>query len=418
MTPEALGTVAEVAVLLLFSAFFSGSETALTAVSRPRIHTRVEKGDRLAMRVQRLLDRRERTIGAILLGNNLVNILASALATRTFVQTFGNAGVLYATAMMTMLILLFAEILPKTLAIRHADRAAPWLAIPIEPLVTLLTPLSAGVGALFRIGGRIGGRAGTGRIAEVTEELRGAIELAAVAGVGKEHRDMLRSVLDLERVTVGEIMVHRSSMTTLDADADLLEILGQVAASPYTRFPVWRKGRENIIGVLHEKALLNSLREKGRRGTPGIAELLEQAWYVPETISLARQLEAFRARTQRLALVVDEYGEVQGLIALEDIVEEVVGEIPSEFDRKSIALPQADGSVIVPGSSTLRDLNRRFDWDLPDDEASTLAGLAIETAERIPEVGDSVDVSSFRLSVVARRRANLTRIRITRIEEE
>lgn len=413
MTGDLYGDLVAIAGLLLLSAFFSGSETALTAVSRPLVHGRAERGDRAALRVQRLLDRREQMISAILLGNNLVNILASALATRLLVASFGGAGVLYATAVMTALILIFAEVLPKTLAIRHADRVAPVVAVPIAPLVAALAPLTGVVSWLFRVVGRIGGR--TPRPAEVTEELRGAIELAATAGVGKGPRDMLRSVLDLDRVTVGEVMVHRSSMTTISADAPFAEAAALVTASPYSRFPVWRGERENIVGILHAKALLQALRAGAR--PVSLLGLCDPPWFVPDTATLARQLDAFRTRRQRLALVVDEYGELEGLITFEDVLEEIVGAIADEFDRPAAAPSlEADGSAVVPGSSTIRDVNRRFDWSLPDDEASTVAGLAIEAAARLPDVGESMEVEDYRLTVVARTRAHLTRVRIAKRE--
>lgn len=413
MTPGLYGDIAAIAGLLLLSAFFSGSETALTAVSRPLVHGRAERGDRAALRVKRLLDRREQMISAILFGNNLVNILASALATRLLVSSFGGAGVLYATAVMTTLILVFAEVLPKTFAIRHADRAAPVVAVPIAPLVAALTPLTVVVAWLFRAVGRIGGPAP--RPAEVTEELRGAIELAATAGVGKGRRDMLRSVLDLDRVTVGEVMVHRSAMTTIAADAPLAAAAALAAASPYSRFPVWSGERENIVGVLHAKALLAAFREGARPGP--IEGFCDPPWFVPETATLARQLEAFRTRRQRLALVVDEYGELEGLITLEDVLEEIVGAIADESDRPAAAPAlEADGSAVVPGSATIRDVNRRFDWSLPDDDAATVAGLAIEAAARLPDVGESAEIADYRLTVVARTRAHLTRVRIAKIE--
>ena len=400
-----------IAGLLLLSAFFSGSETALTAVSRPWIHLHAARGDRRALRVQRLLDRREQMISAILLGNNLVNILASAIATRALIERFGGAGVLYATVVMTALVLVFAEILPKTFAIRHADRIAPWVAIPVAPLVILLTPLTIVVAAVFRLGGRLGRAAATGRTAR--EELRGAIELAATAGVRRRDRNMLRSVLDLDQVTVRSVMVPRVRMYTLDASKPTDALVAEVLEHPYTRYPVWENERENIIGVLHVRKLFMHIQEAGGPRSVEVREVLDEPWYVPDVTTLANQLDSFRAKQTPMALVVDEYGALEGLVTLKDILEDIVGDIPDEFDPvRTLPPPGADRSVVVPGDTSIRDLNRRYDWQLPTDGAPTIAGLVIDEAEELPEEGAEVQVPGFAVRVLKKDGARLVRLRL------
>lgn len=403
--------LAAIGGLLLLSAFFSGSETALTAASRPWIHLHAARGDRRALRVQRLLDRREQMISAILLGNNLVNILASALATRALIERFGGAGVLYATVVMTLLVLVFAEILPKTVAIRHADRIAPWVAIPVAPLVTLLTPMTMVVGAVFRLGGRLGRAASTGRTAR--EELRGAIELAATTGVRRRDRNMLRSVLDLDHVTVRSVMVPRVRMLTLDASQPTDVLATEVLRNPYTRYPVWEDERENIIGILHARKLFMRIQQMGGAKSIDIREVLDEPWYVPDVTTLAHQLDSFRARQTPMALVVDEYGALEGLVTLKDILEDIVGDIPDEFDPvRTLPQPETDQSVIVPGDTSVRDLNRRYDWQLPTDGAPTIAGLVIDEAEELPEEGAEVQVPGFSVQVLRKDGARLVRLRL------
>ncbi len=411
MTPLS-ADLAAIAALLLLSAFFSGSETALTAASRPWIHLHAGRGDRRALRVQWLLERREQMISAILLGNNLVNILASALATRALIERFGGAGVVYATVAMTALVLVFAEILPKTIAIRHADRIAPWVAIPIAPLVRILTPMTVIVTAVFRFGGRIGRRrASSGRSAR--EELRGAIELAATTGVRRRDRNMLRSVLDLDHVTVPSVMVPRVRMVTLDASQPLDAIVAEVLKNPYTRYPVWAGERERIVGILHVRRLFMHLHQANGRPPVDIREILDDPWYVPDVTTLAHQLDSFRARQTPMALVVDEYGELEGLVTLKDILEDIVGDLPDEFDSvATLPQPGSDQSVVVPGATSVRDLNRRYDWELPTDGAPTIAGLVIDAAEGLPEEGAEIRVPGFAVQVTKKDGARLVRLRL------
>lgn len=417
-------TVIAILFLIVLSACFSGSETALTAASRPLMHQLEQTGDHRAGIVNRLRRRTDRLIGAILLGNNLVNILASALATSVLIAAFGEAGVVYATIGMTVLVLVFAEILPKTYAFSHANDVALRIAPAVLFVVRLLSPLTHAIqsvvnGALRLVGTDPEAEQGFGPSAE---ELRGAIELHSGEGQVDQERAMLRSILDLTEVEVGEIMVHRKNVTMVDADSTAEAIVAQVLGSPYTRIPLWRGNSDNIVGVIHAKALLRAVRSReGNVGGVDVVALAAKPWFVPESTTLLDQLQAFRRRREHFALVVDEYGTFMGVVTLEDILEEIVGDILDEHDIPAPGVVrQADGSYVVQGSVTIRDLNRRFEWNLPDEDAATIAGLVLHEARRIPEVGQAFMFFGMRFEVLRRHRHQVTSIRITppSVEEE
>ncbi len=410
-------TAGAIVLLLILSAFFSGSETALTVASRPLMHQMAQNGDRRAIMVNQLRERTDRLIGSILLGNNLVNILASALATSLMISLFGEAGVVYATFGMTLLVLVFSEIMPKTYAFNHANALALGLAPVVRLVVRVLSPITnsiqAVVNAVFRTFGA-DPRAQQG-IGPSSEELRGAIELHTGEGEPvQQERAMLRSILDLSEVEVGEIMIHRKNVSMIDADAPTETIVGQVLASPYTRIPLWRGEPDNIIGVIHAKALLRAVRAEGVREEIDVVALAVKPWFVPDSTTLLDQLQAFRRRREHFALVVDEYGTFMGIVTLEDILEEIVGDIVDEHDIPAPGVVrQPDGSYIVQGSVTIRDLNRRFEWSLPDQDAATIAGLVLHEVRRIPEVGQAFMFYGMRFEILRRHRHQITSIRIT-----
>ncbi|MBT5374791.1 MAG: HlyC/CorC family transporter [Rhodospirillaceae bacterium] len=419
---EIWAAIGAIFLLLFFSAFFSGAETALTAVSRARIHQLAKEGNRRAKLIKKLHEHKERLIGTVLLANNLVNILASALATSLLIGYFGESGVAYATIVMTILVLVFAEVLPKTYAINYAEKTAIWAVPIIRVLVTVLYPLTHAVqlvvkGVLHLFGVKIIGDIGT--ISE--EELRGAIDLHVKAEPEHHHeRAMLRSILDLDQVEVGEIMVHRKDVFMIDSDLAAKTIVEQVLSSPYTRIPLWRGEADNIIGVIHAKTLLSAVnRPEGISDRLDTASLAAKPWFVPETTTLFQQLQAFRARREHFALVVDEYGALMGVVTLEDILEEIVGDISDEFDLAVPGAavpgvkPQGENSYIIDGDVTLRDLNRRFDWQLPDEEAATLAGLVLQEAQRIPDIGQVFNFHGFRFEILRRHRNQITSLFVT-----
>ncbi len=408
--------------LLMASAFTSGTETAMTAATPARIHHLANSGNRRAKLAKGLLEQKESLIGSLLLGNNLFNVLATAIAADVLIKLSGDAGIAYATLIMTVLVVIFAEVLPKTYAIRNPERMA-LAASPIANLLVLvLTPVTKLVQWLINSAFRlVGVRTQTGLYSSPFDAVRGTIDMHAEQGtMTKQDRDMLGGILDLSDVEVREIMTHRRTMETIDADQPLQQILEQVVASPYSRFPIWRGEPESIIGVLHAKDLLSAVQEHGRTlEGQKLADLYQRPWFIPDTTPLKRQLIAFRQRRQHLAMVVDEYGDLEGLVTLEDIMEEIVGEIADEKDVEPEGiLPQADGSYLVSGWITVRDLNRAFDWKLPDEEASTIAGLVIHEAQRIPEVGQNFAFHGFRFVVLRRQRNQIVLLKVVPPEPE
>lgn len=415
---EVLITCGIVLVLLILSGFFSGSETALTAASRARMHQASKQGNRRADIVNRLHEQKDRLIGAILLGNNLVNILASALATSIMLKIFGEAGVIYATLVMTMLVLVFAEVLPKTYALVHSDKAALFVAPVIDIVVKVFSPIVSAVQWLVR--GTLGlfGVVLTNEVSSEyhEEELRGVIDLHNGADPEiEQERQMLRSILDLDDVEVSEIMTHRRNVAMLDVSAPLEKSVDDVLASQFTRFPIYRGDFDEIIGVVHAKALLREMRNKeGKIEGIDLEAIAASPWFIPDTTSLLDQLQAFRARREHFALVIDEYGTFMGIVTLEDILEEIVGDISDETDDVGVpgVRQEPDGSYTVDGTVTLRDLDRDLGWVLPDDDASTLAGLILHEARMIPNQGQTFIFFGFRFEILRRLRNQITAIKV------
>ncbi|MEO1732453.1 MAG: HlyC/CorC family transporter [Pseudomonadota bacterium] len=418
-------TTLPILLLLVLSAFFSGSETALTAASRGKLRAQADKGSKGAERALNITEDNERLIGSVLLGNNMVNILATSLATALFTRAFGESGVALATLVMTLLVLIFAEVLPKTYAITNSEKAASFVAYPISLVVTVFAPIVSAVRLLVRgvlrvFGVRIDPDS---HIMAVREEIAGALQLGHSEGVvEKEDRDRILGALDLADRFVEEIMLHRSGIEMIDAASEPEAILKQCLDSPHTRLPVFQDEQENIIGVVHAKDLLRAMYATigGPDGdatalkTFQITEVAMPPYFVPETTNLDDQMREFLRLRTHFALVVDEYGSLQGLITLEDILEEIVGEITDEFDTEEdqAFVQSIDGQYVVEGATTIRDLNRAKDWSLPDDEANTVAGLVIHEAQMIPTVGQVFSFHGFRFEVTAREGNRVTELKI------
>ena len=415
-----LYATAPIILLLAVSALFSAAETALTAVSRGRMHQMEQEGSLAARRVNRLVANRERMIGAVLLGNTFINILTSSLTTALLEDHLGGHAVAVTTAIMTVVILIFVETLPKTLAIARTDRVALALATPLQGVVSLLGPVIGtvqwlvwGVLSLFGVGPQT---------PEVTadaahEEIRGAVALHHKEGsVEREHRNMIGGILDLRELTVADVMMHRTHMTSVDADLPARDIVAAVLESQHTRVPLWRGEPENIIGVLHAKHLaLAMIEHRGDLAALNMAGLATPPWFVPETTTLEEQLDAFRDQRTHFALVVDEYGALQGLVTLEDILGEIFGELPDEhqaLERPDVRR-RPDGSYLVDGTVPIRDLNRELDWNLPDEGATTIAGLVIHEAQTIPEPGQRFAFFGYKVEVLRRQRNQITALRVT-----
>ncbi|MEM6780424.1 MAG: HlyC/CorC family transporter [Pseudomonadota bacterium] len=411
-------SIGAIVVLLFLSGFFSGSETALTAASKGRLHSWEKEGNKNAALVNRIRETKDRMIGALLLGNNLVNILASALATSVLIKLFGEAGVVYATLVMTMLVLIFAEVLPKTFALHNADKMSVFIAPIINVVVLVFSPITEIVTKIVRgVLKLLGADVSMVSAGSHVEVLRGVIDMHEGADQEvHDQRAMLRSILDLAEVDVEEVMIHRQKVEMLDASKPVEELIDDALKSPYTRLPVMRENSDNIIGILHVKALLRAMKEaEDSNAEIDIEGLASEPWFVPETTTLYDQLQAFRARREHFAVVVDEYGSFMGVVTLEDILEEIVGDIADEHDIAVAGVRwQPGGSYLVEGTVTIRDLNREFEWDLPDDEDySTAAGLVLHEAKTIPEVGQTFMFYDFRFDIVKRDRNQLTAIKIT-----
>lgn len=419
-------TAAAILLLLALSAFFSGSETALTASSRSKLKAQADKGQRGAASAMKVTEDRERMIGALLLGNNIVNILSAALATALLTRMFGDSGVALATLGMTALVLIFGEVMPKTLAITYPEPVATRVAPIIRVLIFIFTPVVSLVrtlvrGLLYLCGVRPNPG---GEMLALREEIAGAIALGHSEGaVEKEDRDRLLGALDLSHRTVDEIMRHRRQIEMIDADLPPGEIITRVLASPHTRLPIFRESDDNILGVVHAKDLLREVDRlvRGEEGSVAGIEKLDivkvamKPYFIPDTTSLDEQMREFLARRTHFALVVDEYGTLQGLITLEDILEEIVGDITDEFDvvlKDSHLSRTEDGAYLIDGAMTIRDLNRATDFRLPDDEANTIAGLVIHEAQMIPNEGQVFSFHGFRFEVVSRRENRITRLKL------
>lgn len=412
---------AAILLLIALSFLFSGTETGMTAASRARLHTLAQGGDRRAGIVQRLTERRDRLVGALLIGNNLVNIMASAIATSVLLRIFGDAGVIYATVAMTVLLVIFAEILPKSWALSRPERFALGVVPFAQVAVFLLGGLSRLANWIVRSILWLFGinLASDEPMLSAHEELRGTVAvLAREGGVVKVDRDRLGGLLDLHELEVSDVMVHRTAMRSVNAEEPPQQIVREVLKSPHTRIPVWKGTAENIVGVVHAKDLLRALQEVDNDASKiDILKVATKPWFVPDTTTLQDQLNAFLRRKTHFAIVVDEYGEVEGMVTLEDILEEIVGEIADEHDVEMQGVKQeADGSVVVDGSVPIRDLNRALDWRLPDDEATTIAGLVIHETQTIPEEKQAFTFHGKRFIVMKREKNRITRLRIKATE--
>ncbi len=422
------GTGFAILILLVLSGMFSGSETALTTASRGKLHGMAEKGNAGATRALKLTEDKERLIGAILLGNNLVNILATSLATMLFTRMLGDSAVAVATIVMTLLVLIFSEVLPKTYAITNAEVMATRVSGIIRGIVILLSPIVNSVRALVRLILRLFGvrTDPEANFLAAQEEIAGAIALHHSEGaVEKADRDRLLGALDLGQRQVDEVMLHRRDIEMIDASMPPGEILAQAMRSPHTRIPIFREEPENIVGVIHAKDLSRAVHDIYRaNGADGlnldafdITKVAMEPYFVPDTTTLDEQMREFLRRRAHFALVVDEYGALQGLITLEDILEEIVGEISDEHDTATsdgIDI-RPDGTVEVEGMVTIRDINRACDWALPDEEANTIAGLVIHEAQAIPNPGQVFSFHGFRFEVLDRKNNRITRLKVRKL---
>lgn len=388
-------------LLILFSAFFSGSETGLISLNRYRLRHLAKDGNPGALRASELLKRPDRLIGLILLGNNFVNILASSIATIIALRLLGDDGIVVATLILTVVVLIFAEVTPKTLAALHPERFAFPATLALKPLLRILYPLvwliNTIPNGLLRIIGVSQEDMASHSIS--SEELRTVVNEAG-AIIPQRHQKMLISILDLESVTVEDIMVPRSEITGIDLDDDWETIEKQIRTSQHTRLPVFRGDIDNVIGFIHLRNVL-TLRGQTELGKEDLEALIRETYFIPEGTPLNTQLLHFQRQRRRIGLVVDEYGDIQGLVTLDDILEEIVGEFTTDPANSSKDIhPQDDGTFLVDGSANIRELNRIMHWDLPTDGPKTLNGMITEYLETIPEAGTSLLLEGYPIEIV------------------
>jgi len=398
--------------LLIISAFFSGSETALTAASRPKMYQLEKENNLRAKIVNFLKNKKERLIGTLLLGNNLVNTLATAIATSFFISLLGDnqKGILYSTIVMTLLILIFGEVLPKTIAINKADKFALLFAPFIKFLVTILSPFTYLINFFTRIILKLFKFEINTDISTSEDELRGTIDLHAKSEGTTQEKDMLQGILDLDDLQVKEIMTHRKNIEVIYVNESINKNIKKILNSQFTRLPLYDKNSDKILGIINVKDVLKNINKKKKLDLKLIAK---NAWFIPETTSVLDQLQEFKKKQRHLAFVVDEYGALMGIVTLEDIIEEIVGDIEDEHDIKiKGAKKSKDGKYTISGNVTIRDMNREFGWNLPDKNASTLAGLIFHEIKTIPEPGKIFSFYGFRFEIINVRKNHIELVRV------
>ena len=398
--------------LLIISAFFSGSETALTAASRPKMYQLEKENNLRAKIVNFLKNKKERLIGTLLLGNNLVNTLATAIATSFFINLLrdNEKGILYSTIVMTLLILIFGEVLPKTIAINKADKFALLFAPFIKFLVTILSPFTYLINFFTRIILKLFKFEISTDISTSEDELRGTIDLHAKSEGSTQEKDMLQGILDLDDLQVKEIMTHRKNIEVIYVNESINKNIKKILNSQFTRLPLYDKNSDKILGIINVKDVLKNINKKKKLDLKLIAK---NAWFIPETTSVLDQLQEFKKKQRHLAFVVDEYGALMGIVTLEDIIEEIVGDIEDEHDIKiKGAKKSKDGKYTISGNVTIRDINREFGWNLPDKDASTLAGLIFHEIKTIPEPGKIFSFYGFRFEIINVRKNHIELVRV------
>ena len=414
---ELLLIFVSIAIPLIFSCLLSATETAVTAMSTAKIHKLKKDGSKRAAIISKLKEDKEGLISTILLANNSCNILASTMATAFLIKVFGDEGVIYATIIMTVLIIVFAEVLPKTYAISNPEKVALSFAYFLKITVAVCKPITKliiKIVMLFDVGHNP-----DHNLVSPTEEIRGTIDLHHKQGaVDQDDKYMLDGVFYLGETNVNKVMTHRKNMQSINIDLGIKEILAQVKNIGHARIPMWKDNQDNIVGVLNTRELLNILLTEQDISKININSLVTEPMFVHENTTLDEQLTEFKTRKNRFAIVIDEYGDIQGLISLSDILEEVVGHIQDENDREKDDIILKDGVCIVKGEVTIRDLNRTLDWYLPDSEASTIAGLLIHEAERIPDIDETLNFHGFEFKVLGKEGNQITSIRIQKTDSE
>ena len=412
--------VTAVLIPMILSGLLSGIETAITAMSIAKLHKLKTDGNKRAYVISKLREDKENLISAILLANNAFNIFASTMATAFLINAFGEEGVVYATILMTVLVIVFVEVLPKTYAIANPERVALSYAYFLKFTVMICLPIAKAINKVVEyIMDVCNLNHPVSNLVSPTEEIKGAIDLHHKEGsFDQSDKYMLDGVFYLGETHIREVMTHRKNMQSLNLDLTVQEIITQLKTIAHTRIPVWREKPENIIGILNTRDLYHAILEQPDVSKLDIRELVVEPMFVHENTPLDEQLAEFKARKTRIAVVIDEYGDIQGIITLADILEEIVGRIHDEHDKDKNDIILNEDHCLVKGEVTIRDLNRLMNWSLPDEEASTIAGLLIHKAEHIPEVNEKLEFYGFVFDVIAKDNNQLTSIKIMKIDNK
>lgn len=411
-----------VLTLILLSALFSCFETSITATSRAKIHRLKNEGSKRAAILENLLKNREKVISTMLLGNNVINILASTLAANFFLKLFGDAGLVYATATMTVLVIIFAEVLPKNLAIKNPDSIALFFSPLINILVTIFYPFTQAVQKIVdAFLGVFTTKNKRKSSAIELEEIRDTVNLKHMEGsIYKYDKDMIDGILDLSDIELGEIMVHRKEIESINIDLPIKEIVRQALNIVYTRIPLWKGNKENIVAILNVRKLLKALHLSGQDFGENfekfdLTSITSEPWFVPNTNSLRSQLFAFRKKKKRFALVIDEYGSLLGLVTLEDILEEIVGEIKEQNEISEINLVKIkSGAYKIAGKMLIRDINKKLEWNLDEDDAHNLTAFIINKLGRVPEEKENFTIEDYNFQILKKRGQDLILVKVKR----
>ncbi|MEN3260882.1 HlyC/CorC family transporter [Sodalis endosymbiont of Spalangia cameroni] len=406
-------------IMVLVSAYFSASETGMMTLNRYRLRHQAKQGNRAARRVEKLLRRTDQLLSLVLIGNNLVNILASALATIVGMRLYGDLGVAIATGVLTFVVLLFAEVLPKTVAALYPERIAFPSSLLLVPLQKLMLPVVWLLNLITRVLMRLMGIRLPSNVRDALskEELR-TIVTESRSMISRRNQDMLISVLDLEKVTVNDIMVPRNEIVGINVNDEWRSIIRQLTHSPHGRIVLYRDNLDDAIGMLRVREAYRLMTEKQEFTKENLLRAADEIYYVPEGTPLNVQLVKFQRNKEKVGIIVNEYGDIQGLVTVEDILEEIVGDFTTSMSP-SLAeevIPQSDGSVIIEGGASIRELNKAFNWSLPEEEARTINGMLLEVLEDIPLANTHTHIGSYQIDILAVQDNMIKQVRITPIK--
>ncbi|MDA0870103.1 MAG: CNNM domain-containing protein [Proteobacteria bacterium] len=416
MAEDPLSSIIIIFFLLIISGLLSGSETSITSVSKSKIHKLSNRGDVRAKKVLKLIDKKNDLVSSILIGNNIINILASVLATALLIKYYGDKGILYSTIVMSALIVIFSEVFPKNYALLKPDRFVLAMSGPLTIFSKLLLPFIIFLRFINFIIFKLIRVDTTNKITSKSarEDIRNIINMHEDEGrLLKDESDMLNAILDLKEITVEKIMTHRKNIYSINIE-ETNTFFTKIAQSSFSRIPVWKNSPNNILGLIHAKNVLSNLDDTGTLNINKIKENLIKPWFIPETTKAKDQLNEFIKRKEKLAFIVDEYGELMGLISMEDIIEEIVGNIFDEKDFSTIGIRRLENNIFrIRGDVNIRDINRELDINIPEGTSSTIAGYIIDQTESFPDVGQTFAYDGIMYEIINKNKNQITQIKLT-----